>query len=108
MSRKGQSQAAAQEEAVHITLASTPLCLWPLPLLSTAQAPLPTVTEKDRAKIEKKMAKEEAANRAAFEAHKVWGVWEGVGGVGRCGVHEGRDIESGEDCARHLPGGGDE
>ncbi len=33
--------------------------------------PLPTVTERDRAKIEKKMARDEAIARAAFDAHRV-------------------------------------
>ena len=40
-------------------------------LITQPLPPLPTVTEKDRAKIEKKEAKEAASQRAAFEAHRV-------------------------------------
>ena len=40
-------------------------------LITHELPPLPSVTEKDRAKIEKKEAKELASQRAAFEAHRV-------------------------------------
>ena len=40
-------------------------------LITQELPPLPSVTEKDRAKIEKKEAKELATQRAAFEAHRV-------------------------------------
>ncbi|GAX81005.1 hypothetical protein CEUSTIGMA_g8440.t1 [Chlamydomonas eustigma] len=40
-------------------------------LITNPLPPLPSVTEKEKAKIEKKVAKEEATQRAAFDAHRV-------------------------------------
>ena len=49
-------------------------------LITNALPPLPSVTLKDLAKIEKKEAKEAATARAAFDAHRVGGGGPGEGG----------------------------
>jgi len=73
-SKSGPAIRALDSGPVHLASADTKQLLYQEKsakhLIQTPFGNLPTISDKDRAKIEKKVAKEEAAARAAFEAHK--------------------------------------